>query len=155
MAVALRMCPQAVVMPVRFSRYREISDRVFGIFESCTPIVEPLSLDEAFLDVTDSQRLLGEPPEIARRIKERIRSETMLTASVGVAGNKFLAKLASDLKKPDALVVIRDGESDSILPPLSVTRLWGVGPKTADRLAGLVVKTIPHPPQPRPVVRAA
>jgi DNA polymerase-4 len=142
MAVALRMCPHAVVMPVRFSRYREISDRVFGIFESCTPIVEPLSLDEAFLDVTDSQRLLGEPPDIAWQIKERIRSETMLTASVGVAPNKFLAKLASDLKKPNALVVIREGEADSILPPLPVTRLWGVGPKTADRLAGLGVKTI-------------
>lgn len=142
MAVALRNCPHAVVQPVRFSRYREFSERVFGIMESCTPMVEPLSLDEAFLDVTASQRLLGEPEAIARRIKDAVRSGTGLTASVGVSGNKFLAKLASDLQKPDGLCVIRLEDAAATLAPLAVTRLWGVGPKTAQRLAGIGIKTI-------------
>ena len=142
MAVALRNCPHAVVQPVRFKRYREISEKVFGIMESCTPMVEPLSLDEAFLDVTASQRLLGEPEAIARRIKDAVRSGTGLTASVGVSGNKFLAKLASDLQKPDGLCVIRLEDAAATLAPLAVTRLWGVGPKTAQRLAGIGIKTI-------------
>ena len=142
MSVALRNCPHAIVMPVRMSRYREASDRVFEILESCTPVVEPLSIDEAFLDVTSSQRLLGDPPQIAQRIKDEIRAKTQLTASVGVSGNKFLAKLASDLQKPDGLTVIRAEEAGDVLSPLPVTRLWGVGPKTAARLAGLAVTTI-------------
>jgi DNA polymerase-4 len=142
MSVALRNCPHAIVMPVRFGRYREISDRVFQILESFTPIVEPLSIDEAFLDITDSQRLLGEPKPIARRIKEQIRRTTGLTASVGVAGNKFLAKLASDMNKPDGLTVIGPEEAESILAPLPVGRIWGIGPKTAGRLEGLGIKTI-------------
>ena len=142
MAVALRNCPRATVMPVRFDRYREISQQVFAILEACSPLVEPLSLDEAFLDATASQRLLGEPMEIAARIKSQVRSATGLTASVGVSANKFLAKLASDLRKPDGLCVIRPEEAETTLAPLSVTRLWGVGPKTAARLAGIGIKTI-------------
>lgn len=142
MAVALRHCPHAVVMPVRFKRYREVSAQVFEILEACTPLVEPLSLDEAFVDVTDSQRLLGEPEQIAGQIKASIRRRTGLTASVGVASNKFLAKLASDLKKPDGLCVIRPEEAEATLAPLPVTRLWGVGPKTAARLGNLGIKTI-------------
>jgi DNA polymerase-4 len=142
MSVALRHCPHATVMPVRFGRYREISQRVFGILETCTPLVEPLSLDEAFLDVTDSQRLLGEPEQIARRIKDEIYSATGLAASVGVSSNKFLAKLASDLRKPDGLCVIRPEGAEATLAPLSVSRLWGVGPKTAARLAALGIQTI-------------
>ena len=142
MSVALRNCPHAIVMPVRMSRYREVSDRVFQILESCTPVVEPLSIDEAFLDVTGSQRLLGDPRQIAQRIKDEVRDTTRLTASVGVSGNKFLAKLASDLQKPDGLTVICPNEAEIVLAPLPVTRLWGVGPKTAARLAGLAVKTI-------------
>jgi DNA polymerase-4 len=142
MAVALRHCPHAVVQPVRFARYREISEHVFGIMEACTPLVEPLSLDEAFLDVTASQRLLGEPETIARRVKDAVRSDTGLTASVGVSGNKFLAKLASDLQKPDGLCVIHLEDASATLAPLAVTRLWGVGPKTAQRLAGIGIKTI-------------
>lgn len=142
MSVALRNCPHAIVMPVRFARYRELSDRVFEILESCTPLVEPLSIDEAFLDITGSQRLLGEPESIARRVKEQIRRTTGLTGSVGVAGNKFLAKLASDMNKPDGLTVIRPQEAESILAPLPVSRIWGIGPKTAERLEGLGVKTI-------------
>ena len=142
MAVALRQCPHAVVMPVRFSRYREVSGQVFQILESCTPLVEPLSVDEAFLDVTASQRLLGEPEAIARRIKDQILATTRLTASIGVSCNKFLAKLASDLRKPDGLVVVRPEEALDVLAPLPINRLWGVGPKTAARLEGLGIKTV-------------
>ena len=142
MSVALRHCPHAIVMPVRFKRYREISDQVFQILEGCTPLVEPLSLDEGFLDVTASQRLLGDPEAIARRIKEQIKSVTLLTASVGVSCNKFLAKLASDMRKPDGLMVIRPEEAFSVLEPMSITKLWGVGPKTAARLNGLGIKTV-------------
>jgi DNA polymerase-4 len=142
MSVALRKCPHAVVMPVRFARYRELSDLVFGIFESCTPVIEPLSLDEAFLDVTDGQRLLGDPECIARRVKDEIRSTIGLSASVGIASNKFLAKIASDMRKPDALVVIRPENAEAILATLPVTRLWGVGPKMAVKLEGLAIKTV-------------
>ena len=142
MAVALRHCPHAIVMPVRFARYRQISEQVFSILESASPLVEPLSLDEAFVDVTASQRLLGEPETIAQQIKSKILSVTQLTASVGVSANKFLAKLASDLKKPNALVVIRPQEAQSILDPLNVGRLWGVGPKTAARLTAIGIKTV-------------
>ena len=142
MSVALRNCPHATVMPVRFARYGQVSDQVFAILESCSSLVEPLSIDEAFMDVTASQRLLGEPVQIARRIKAEIRAATGLTASVGVSCNKFLAKLASDLHKPDGLTVIAGGEAQRILAPMPVTRLWGVGPKTAAQLAGLGVKTI-------------
>ena len=142
MSVALRNCPHAIVMPVRFGRYREISDQVFQILESFTPIVEPLSIDEAFLDITDSLRLLGEPEAIARGIKDQIQRTTRLTASVGVAGNKFLAKLASDMDKPDGLTVIRPEDAESILAPLPVGRIWGIGPKTAGRLESLGIKTI-------------
>jgi DNA polymerase-4 len=142
MSVALRNCPHAIVMPVRLGRYREISDQVFQILESRTPMVEPLSIDEAFLDVTASQRLLGEPEQIARGIKDRILAQTGLTGSVGVAANKFLAKLASDMEKPDGLTVIRPENAESLLAPLPVWRLWGIGPKTAERLAGLGIKTV-------------
>src|SRR6185503_5556408 len=129
-------------VPGRHHRYREMSDAVFAIFERFTPIVEPLSIDEAFLDVTGSIRLMGPAETIARKIKSAIRHETGLTASVGVAPNKFLAKLASDLQKPDGLVVIRREDIDRVLPPLPVSRLWGIGPKTAKRLADLNIKTI-------------
>lgn len=142
MAAAKRLCPQAVVVRGHFDRYREESRRVFTILESYTPLVEPLSIDEGFLDVTASQGLFGEPEAIARRIKERIRAETKLTGSVGVAPNKFLAKLASDLDKPDGLMVIRPADVDRVLPPLPIGRIWGVGPKTAERLAGIGVRTI-------------
>ena len=142
MAVAKRNCPHAIIVPGRHHRYRELSDQVFAIFERFTPIVEPLSIDEAFLDVTGSLRLMGSAETIARNIKTAIGRETGLTASVGVAPNKFLAKLASDLQKPDALVVIRPQDVDHILPPLPVSRLWGIGPKTAKKLADLNIKTI-------------
>ncbi len=141
MAVALRLCPHAIVVPVRMSRYREVSDAVFDILHEFTPLVEPLSIDEAFLDVTGSLRLFGSPVKIANLLKDRIRRATHLTGSVGVAPNKFLAKLASDMDKPDGLTVINAENVDRILPPLPVTKLWGVGPKTAKRLEDLAIHT--------------
>jgi DNA polymerase-4 len=142
MAVAKRNCPHAVIVPGHFHRYREMSEKVFAIFERYTPLIQPLSIDEAFLDVTASLRALGPAPRIAREIKDAIRSETGLTGSVGVAPNKFLAKLASDLEKPDGLTVIRPEDIDRILPPLAIGKIWGIGPKTAAKLASLNIKTI-------------
>jgi DNA polymerase-4 len=141
MAVALRLCPHAIVVPVRMSRYREVSHRVFEILESFSPLIEPLSIDEAFLDVSGSQRLHGSPSQIAAKLKTRIRNALQITASVGVSHNKFLAKLASDMNKPDGLTVIGPNDVDRILPPLPINRLWGVGPKTAARLEGFGVHT--------------
>jgi DNA polymerase IV len=141
MAVAMRLCPHALVVPTRMWRYQEVSDVVFDILHEFTPLVEPLSIDEAFLDVTGSLRLFGSPLKIARTLKERIHKATGVTASVGVAPNKFLAKLASDLEKPDGLTVIDTDNIDRVLPPLPVSKLWGVGPKTAQRLEGMAVHT--------------
>jgi DNA polymerase-4 len=142
MAIAKRLCPQAIVVRGHYDRYREESRKVFSILEGFSPLVEPLSIDEAFLDVTDSQKLLGEPEAMARRIKDRIFEETRLTGSVGVAPNKFLAKLASDMDKPDGMTVIHAEDVDRVLPPLPIGKIWGIGPKTAERLAGIGVKTI-------------
>jgi len=141
-ARALRLCPKAVLLPPRFVRYHELSDRVFDILRDYTPLVEPLSIDEAFLDVTGCERLHGAAAEIGRRIKARVREETRLVASVGVAPNKFLAKLASDLRKPDGFLVVTEAEAPGLLAALPVTRLWGVGPATAETLAALGVRKI-------------
>ena len=140
--MARRLCPSAIVVPVRHGRYRDVSRQVFSIFERYTPMIEPLSLDEAFLDVTGSERLHGSGPEIANRIRSDIAKEVHLTASVGVAPNKFLAKLASDMNKPDGLTIVAPDKIESILESLPVSRMWGVGPKMAQTLAGLMVKTI-------------
>jgi DNA polymerase-4 len=142
MAVAKRLCPHAIVVPTRFERYREISEQMFTILESFTPIVQPLSIDEAFLDVSGSERLHGSGVDIARKLKQRVREQLCLTASVGVAPNKFLAKLASDLEKPDGLTVIDESSVDKILPPLPVTKIWGIGPKTAKHLESMFIRTI-------------
>jgi DNA polymerase-4 len=139
---AHRLCPQAIFLPVRMSYYAQISAELRQIFESFTPLVQPLSLDEAYLDVRGCEGLFGPAPEIARQIRERIRSELRLTASVGVACNKFLAKLASDLKKPDGLVVIEPDKVEQILSPLPVGRLWGVGKKGEKRLQALGFRTV-------------
>lgn len=141
-AQALRLCPHAVLLPVRMTRYAEISHVIHAIFESYTPLVEPLSLDEAFLDVTDSTNLFGPAEEIGRQIKSRILEQTSLTASVGIAPNKFLAKLASDLRKPDGFVVITEQNRDEILDPLSVGRIWGVGKVTEETLRSHHIETI-------------
>ncbi len=133
-AQAVRLCPHAILLPVRMGRYAEVSRAIRAIFESYTPLVEPISLDEAFLDVTDSMKLFGPAETIGRAIKERIRKQTHLTASVGIAPNKFLAKLASDLRKPDGFVVITDQNKQEILDPLPVGRIWGVGKVTEKAL---------------------
>ncbi|MHC4347976.1 MAG: DNA polymerase IV [Planctomycetota bacterium] len=141
MAVAKRNCPQAVVVPPRGRRYREVSQRVFEILEAFTPLVEPLSIDEAFLDVTGSRRLHGTPQQIAETIKKRVREELGVTASVGVAPNKFLAKLASDLDKPDGLTIIEPDRIEQTLDGLPISRMWGVGPATARKMRDLGVET--------------
>ena len=128
-AQARRLCPQAVFLPVRMSHYAQISRQIRDILLSFTPLVEPLSLDEAFLDVEGCEGLFGPAPVIAKKIKTRIKDETSLTASVGVAPNKFLAKLASDLSKPDGLLVVPADTVKAFLSPLPVSRLWGVGKK--------------------------
>jgi len=152
MAVARRLCPHAVIVPVRGQRYREVSRQVFDILHDITSQVEPLSIDEAFLDVSDCTRMLGDATAIAHLIRRRIAETTQLTASVGVAPNKFLAKLASDMHKPDGLTIIEPHDIDRILLPLPVTKIWGVGPAAAERMAQLGVKTIAdlrHIPLPR------
>jgi len=142
MARARRLCPHAHFIRPRMERYREKSRAVFGVFAEFTPLIEGLSLDEAFLDVSGSLRLFGGPLEIAQRIKDRVREETGLTASVGVAHNKFLAKLASDARKPDGLLWLRAGEVRQFLDPMPVARLWGIGKQTAPRLRALGILTI-------------
>ncbi len=134
MREALRRCPQAVVIAPRFKRYREVSGQVFEVFRDFTDLVEGLSLDEAFLDVTGSVGLFGSGEDMAREIKKRIRDRTGLSASVGVSHNKLLAKLASDMQKPDGLTRIRPEDVRTMLDPLPVGRLFGVGPKTGARL---------------------
>jgi DNA polymerase-4 len=130
MAAAVKRCPHAVIMPVRMSRYSEISDQVCSIFERYTPHIEPVSIDEAFLDVSGCEKLFGSPVKIAKSIQKEVHEKTHLTCSIGVAGNKFLAKLASDLKKPNGLVIVPMDELQPFLDPLPVSRLWGVGKAT-------------------------
>jgi len=134
MVEALRLAPHAIVVPGRHWRYAEVSESVFAIFRRFTPLVEGLSLDEAFIDVTASQSLFGDGAAIARRIKDAIWSELQLKASAGVAPSKFVAKIASDLRKPDALVVVRADEVTPFLAPLPIERMWGVGQKSAPRM---------------------
>ena len=141
-ARARRLCPHAVFIRSRMDRYVEVSRELRDIFARYTPLLEPLSLDEAFLDVTSSLRLFGDGQAIARRIKEEIRDELGLVASVGVAPNKFLAKLASDLDKPDGLVVVPTDAIEAFLEPLPVSRLWGVGKVSNRDLAEMGVYTI-------------
>jgi DNA polymerase IV len=129
-AQALRRCPEAICVRPRMARYKEVSGRVFRIFEDFTPLVESLSLDEAFLDVTSSRQLLGSAEEMGREIRRRIVRETGLTASVGVAPNKLLAKIASDLNKPDGMCRIGADNVCDILDPLPIERLRGVGART-------------------------
>ena len=127
-ATALRLCPHAVRISPRHDHYAAVSRRIREIFLRFTPLIEPLSLDEAFLDVTGSLRMFGNAEQIGQQIKQLIRGETQLVASVGVAPNKFLAKVASDVQKPDGFVVVPSGEEQAFLGPLPVSRLWGMGP---------------------------
>ena len=136
MAQAKKLAPRAIVVPPRMHAYAEASDAVFRLFETVTPLVEPLSLDEAFLDVTASQELFGAPADIARQLRERIRRETGLPASAGIAEVKYVAKVASDLAKPDGQREVPAGTAKAFLAPLPVSRLWGVGPKLEATLQG-------------------
>jgi DNA polymerase-4 len=142
MAHARRACPHAVFLAPRFSEYERFSAQVMEILRSVTPLVEPISLDEAFLDVAGARRRLGDGPTIARFAREQIKHDTGLVASVGVATTKFLAKIASDLSKPDGLLVVEPGTEDTFLHPLPLGRLWGVGPATLARLESLGARTV-------------
>jgi DNA polymerase-4 len=139
---ARRLCPQGIFLPVRMRHYADIARQIREIMLSFTPLVEPLSLDEAYLDVHGCEHLFGPAHEIARKIKERIRSELDLIASVGVAPNKYLAKLASDSSKPDGLMVIDGERVTEFLSPLAVGRIWGIGKKGEQRLHALGIRTI-------------
>ncbi len=141
-STARRLCPQGVFLPVRMDRYAEVSRQIREIFLRYTPLVEPLSFDEAFLDVGGSAGLFGSAVEIGQRIKRDIREELRLVASVGVAPNKFLAKIASDLQKPDGFVVVYADKVQEFLDPLPVTRIWGVGEASRQALARLGIRTI-------------
>lgn len=139
---AARLCPHAVFLPVDMERYRRVSDQVMAILRDFSPLVEVVSVDEAFVDLAGTEGLFGSPLEAVRRIKARVRRETGLTASAGLAANKFVAKVASDLGKPDGLVVVAPGTEAAFLAPLGVERIWGVGGVTARALAALGVTTI-------------
>lgn len=138
---AKRLCPQLIFRPPRFPVYTAISHQIRDIFLDYTPLVEPLSLDEAFLDVTEDLRGIGSATRIAELIRNRIKRETGLTASAGVSYNKFLAKLASDQNKPDGLCVIRPGEGAAFVAALPVRRFFGIGPRGAEKMASLGIET--------------
>ena len=139
---AWKLCPQAKYVRPRFNHYSDVSGIIMEILRAYTDLVEPFSIDEAFLDITGSIALMGPALEIARDVKRTIRERTELTASVGLAPNKFLAKLASDLQKPDGLVLVEPDQVLQFLADLPISRLWGVGPKTETRLRSMGVRTI-------------
>ena len=140
-ATAVRLCPNAIFLKGRMHRYKEVSKQIFEIFTRFTPLVEPLSIDEAFLDVTGSERLLGDPVEIAKAVKATVLGEIGLTASAGVAPSKFVAKIASDMDKPDGLTVVPFERVRSFLDPLPIEKMWGVGKVTRGALARLNIYT--------------
>lgn len=139
---AARLCPDGIFVPGDRERYEEASDRVMALFAERTPLVQPISLDEAFLDVTATEHLFGGPVAIAKALKAQVRAECGLVLSVGAATNKLCAKIGSDLRKPDGLVVVPAGEEEAFLAPLELSRLWGVGPKTRELLEGWGMRTI-------------
>lgn len=142
MATAVKLCPGLVVVPANHKRYKEVSGAVMEIFRSYTPVVEPLSLDEAFLDVTGSEKLFGSPEVIGAEIQRRIKEELQLSASVGIGPNKFIAKLASDYKKPGGFTGVPPEKVLDFLAPLPVEKMWGTGGKTAEKLKHIGVMTI-------------
>ena len=142
MRTAFQRCPQAIRVSPRFDRYSEVSRRVMAMFREITPLVEPLSMDEAYLDVTDLVTPDNPPEKIAAGLKEQVRSELELTISIGVATSKSVAKIASDMDKPDGLTVVPPGTEREYLVPLSVDKLWGIGPKTAARLNADGIQTV-------------
>jgi DNA polymerase-4 len=142
MSVALRRCPKAIVLEPHFERYRHFSQVVMRLCNDVTPVVEQLSIDEAFLDVAGARRLLGTPWEIGTALRKRVFDETGLTCSIGVATTKFIAKLASGLAKPDGLLVVPGDSTLDLLHPLPINALWGVGAKTAEQLERLGLRTV-------------
>ena len=139
---ARRLCPQGIFLPVRMQRYREVSEQIFQILKEYTPLIEPLSLDESFLDVTGSEKLFGPALKIATDIRRKIRETAGLTASAGIAPNKFLAKIASDLRKPDGLMEIKPEQVQQFLAKLPISKLWGVGKSTEEGLKGMGILTV-------------
>lgn len=142
MSRAVRLAPQAIVVPPRFTAYADASDKVFGFFEQVTPLIEPLSLDEAFLDVSGSTTLFGSPSKIAADLRGRILKELELPSSAGIAEVKYVAKVASDFAKPNGQYEVQPGTAKAFLRPLPISRLWGVGPKTESALLSVGLKTI-------------
>jgi DNA polymerase IV len=151
---AYRLCPHGIFLPVRGERYAEVSRDIMRLLSEYTPLVEPLSLDEAFLDLTASERIFGSAVSIGKQIVKDIQNKIGLAASVGIAPNKFLAKMASDLQKPHGFVVITPENAAGILKELEVNKLWGVGPKTAELLYGMGIKTIGMLSQTNPQILA-
>jgi DNA polymerase-4 len=141
-STASRLCPHAAFLPVDMAKYQRVSAEIMAILDGFSPLVEPISVDEAFVDLTGTESLFGTPVEAVRTIKARIRDVTQLTASAGLAPNKFLAKIASDLEKPDGMVVVPEGGEAAFLAPLPIGRLWGVGKVMAEALSGLGITTI-------------
>jgi DNA polymerase IV len=139
---AWKRCPQGIYLFPDMKRYAEISSRIMEIFHSFSPMVEPLSLDEAFLDCTGTERLFGNASDLGRKIKEKVFKETGLRVSVGIASNKFVAKVASDLEKPDGLTICPEGMEGEFLKNLPIRKLWGVGPKTAEQMNRIGIHTI-------------
>lgn len=137
-----RLCPEGIFVPGDYERYQAASDAVMALFFERTPLVEPISLDEAFLDVTATHHLFGGPERMALDLKAAVRAQLGLVISVGVAANKLCAKIGSDLRKPDGLVIVPAGEEAAFLAPLALERLWGVGPKTREVLLGFGIRTI-------------
>lgn len=153
---ALRLCPTAVIVTSAYDRYLEESAKVMAIFREFTPLVEPLSIDEAFLDVRGARRLWGSPGQIARMLRARVLDETGLTCSVGVAATKHVAKMASTISKPDGLFIVAAADTEAFLRDRPVRALWGVGPKTAESLEGRGIRTVADILQtPRPVLDRA
>jgi len=142
MSIAMQRCPNAVVLRGDYASYSKYSKQVMGIFEQITPLVEPLSIDEAFLDVSGARRLHGSPAEIAWTIRERVRSETGLTCSIGVAATKYVAKVASGRAKPDGMLVVPAAQTIEFLHPLPVSALWGVGRVTEETLTRVGLRTV-------------
>lgn len=142
MATAVKLCPGLVIVPANHRRYKEVSDQIMQIFGSYTPLVEPLSLDEAFLDVRGCEKLFGPPEAIGAEIQRRIKEELQLSASVGIGPNKFIAKLASDYRKPGGFTVLPPEKVPDFLAPLPVEKMWGAGARTADRLKSIGIHTI-------------
>ena len=153
---ALRLCPTAITVRPNFERYVALSKEVMRIFHDVTPLVEPLSIDEAFLDVRGARRLWGTPGHIARMLRQRVLDETGLTCSIGVAATKHVAKMASTISKPDGLLIVSEAETAAFLAPRSVRALWGIGPKSAEVLEARGIHTVADVLEtPRPVLDRA